>query len=122
MGIFGKKSDNNKPQVKEINIITICGNGLGSSLMLAQNIKKLCEESNGKYHVVRDDDLCQTVEAVPEPTAEETAAQSAEQELQDFDTQIRELKDRMTIAQLCGNTELIAELQQEYAALMTINA
>ncbi|MEI0446900.1 PTS sugar transporter subunit IIB [Brachyspira intermedia] len=45
MGIFGKKSDNNKPQVKEINIITICGNGLGSSLMLAQNIKKLCEES-----------------------------------------------------------------------------
>lgn len=45
MGIFGKKTDNNsKPQIKAINIITICGNGLGSSLMLAQNIKKLCEE------------------------------------------------------------------------------
>ncbi len=44
MGLFGKKKDE-KPKVKTINIITICGNGLGSSLMLAQNIKKFCSES-----------------------------------------------------------------------------
>ena len=88
---------------------------------LRKLFEKLCEESDGKYHVVRDEDLCQTVEPVPEPTEEETAAQVAEQELQDFDTQISELKDRMAIAQLCGNTELIANLQQEYADLMTTN-
>lgn len=88
---------------------------------LRKLFEKLCEESDGRYHVVRDEDLCQTVEPVPEPTEEETAAQVAEQELQDFDTQISELKDRMTIAQLCGNTDLIAELQQEYADLMATN-
>lgn len=88
---------------------------------LRKLFEELCAASDGKYHVVRDEDLCQTVEPVPEPTEEETAAQAAEQELQDFDTQISELKDRMAIAQLCGNTELIANLQQEYADLMATN-
>lgn len=44
MGLFGKKKEE-KQKVKAISIITICGNGLGSSLMLAQNIKKFCSES-----------------------------------------------------------------------------
>ncbi len=48
MGLFGnkeKKEKNDEKNIKTISVITICGNGLGSSLMLAQNIKKLCEEA-----------------------------------------------------------------------------
>lgn len=80
----------------------------------------LCAASDGKYQVTRDDDLTLTVEAVPEPTAEETAAEAAEQALTDFDTELQELKDRMVIAQLNGDTELITELQAEYKALMEV--
>lgn len=43
MGLFGNKKNDNK-NIRTISVITICGNGLGSSLMLAQNIKKICEE------------------------------------------------------------------------------
>ena len=83
--------------------------------------EELCAASGGTYQVVRDeDDLCLTVEAVPEPTAEEIAADEAEQELQDFDSQLQDIKDRMAIAQLSGNTELIAQLQQEYSELMAV--
>lgn len=48
MGLFGnkeKKEKKDEKNIKTISVITICGNGLGSSLMLAQNIKKLCEEA-----------------------------------------------------------------------------
>lgn len=80
----------------------------------------LCAASDGKYQVTRDDNLTLTVEAVPEPTAEETAAEAAEQALTDFDADLQTLKDRMVIAQLNGDTELIAELQAEYKALMEV--
>ena len=80
----------------------------------------LCAASDGKYQVTRDDNLTLTVEAVPEPTAEETAAEAAEQALTDFDTELQALKDRMVIAQLNGDTELITELQAEYKALMEV--
>ena len=48
MGLFGnkeKKEKHDKKNIQTVSVITICGNGLGSSLMLAQNIKKLCEEA-----------------------------------------------------------------------------
>ena len=82
--------------------------------------EELCAASDGKYQVTRDDNLTLTVEAVPEPTAEETAAEAAEQALTDFDADLQALKDRMVIAQLNGDTELIAELQAEYKALMEV--
>lgn len=46
MGLFGNKQKENN--TKNVYIITICGNGLGSSLILAQNIKKLCDEAGIK--------------------------------------------------------------------------
>ena len=80
--------------------------------------EELCEAST-KYHVVRDEgDLCMTVEAIPEKTAEELAEEAAEQELQDFDAQLSSLKDRMALAQLMGDTEQVAALQAEYKKLM----
>ena len=83
-----------------------------------QLFETLCAASDGKYQVTRDDDLTLTVEAVPEKTEEETAAEIAEQALNDFDADLQSLKDRMVIAQLNGDTELITELQAEYKALM----
>lgn len=83
-----------------------------------QLFETLCAASDGKYQVTRDDDLTLTVEAVPEKTEEETAAEVAEQALNDFDADLQSLKDRMVIAQLNGDTELITELQAEYKALM----
>ena len=46
------------------------------------------------------------------------AAEAAEQALNEFDADLQSLKDRMIIAQLNGDTELITELQAEYKALM----
>lgn len=83
-----------------------------------QLFETLCAASDGKYQVTRDDDLTLTVEAIPEKTEAETAAEAAEQALNDFDADLQSLKDRMVIAQLNGDTELITELQAEYKALM----
>lgn len=86
---------------------------------LRKLFEDLCAASGGKYQVVRDeDDLCLTVEAVPEKTAEEIAADVAQDELNDFDSQLSAIKDRLLIAQLTGNTEQIETLKQEYQSLM----
>lgn len=85
-----------------------------------QLFEDLCAASGGTYQVVRDEDLTLTVEAVPEPTSEEVAANEAEQELRDFDSHLQDIKDRMVIAQLSGNTELVTQLQQEYSELMAV--
>lgn len=85
---------------------------------MRKRFEELCDAST-KYQVVRDEaDLCMTVEQIPEPTEEEQASEAAEQALRDFDAQLSSLKDRISLAQLSGNAELITELQSEYKTLM----
>ncbi len=86
---------------------------------MRKRMEELCEAST-KYRIVRDEpDLTMTVEAVPEKTEEEAASEEAEQALRDFDAQISALKDRMALAQLTGDDELIAQLKADYQALMS---
>ena len=85
---------------------------------MRKRFEELCEAST-KYQIVRDEaDLCMTVEQIPDKTEEEKAQEAADQALADFDAQLSSLKDRIALAQLAGNTELIASLQNEYKTLM----
>lgn len=86
---------------------------------LRKLFEKLCEESEGKYRVSRDEDLTQFVEKVPEKTPEELEHEQAEEELHQFDEEVASLKDRMAIATLTGDEELISQLRQEYNQLIT---
>lgn len=85
---------------------------------MRKRMEELCEAST-KYHVVRDEaDLCMTVEAIPEKTEEEQAAEEAQAQLDAFDAQVAALKDRLAIAQLSGNSELVSSLQEQYQSLI----
>lgn len=48
----------------------------------------------------------------------ELEAREAEQDLRDFDSQLEDLKDRMSLAMLMDDEETIAELRAEYKKLM----
>ena len=83
-------------------------------------MEELCEAST-KYHIVRDEpDLTMTVEEIPDKTDEEKASEAAEQALRDFDDELSALKDRLALAQLSGNDELVAQLKTEYQTLMSV--
>lgn len=62
--------------------------------------------------------LVQTIEKIPEPTAEEKERQKQEQEKAALDSQIAEIRQCLTSATLLGDTDWIAELQAQYKELI----
>ena len=60
---------------------------------------------------------------IPKPetvlTDDEKKSQEAATAESDYSSQISDLKDSLTTAQLSGDTDLVTELQQEYTDLMT---
>ena len=75
-------------------------------------------EKDPKYRVVTDETLCKTVERVPEKTQQELEAERVEESRKSFDEELKELKDSIALAMLSNNQVLIAELQEEYKALL----
>lgn len=67
------------------------------------------------YRVERGEDFSWTVVKV---TAAEEEVEAAQRELADFDAQIADLKDRMSLAMLMGDEEQIAALRAAYQELM----
>ena len=70
------------------------------------------------YRIVRGEgeDMTWMVEKISE---EEIAAQEAEAEISDFDSQMSSLKERMSLAMLQGDQEQVTALQAEYQTFMT---
>ena len=64
------------------------------------------------------DTLVQTIEKIPEPTAEEKERQKQEQEKAELDSQIANIRECLTSATLLGDTDWIAELQAQYKELI----
>lgn len=62
--------------------------------------------------------LVQTIEKIPEPTAEEKERQKQEQEKADLDSHIAEIRQCLTSATLLGDTDWIAELRAQYKELI----
>lgn len=77
-------------------------------------------ENSTEYRITRDEyDLSMTVEAIPPKTEEEEEYEQVEEELRQFDEAVASLKDRMSLAMLNSDQELITQLQEEYAQLMS---
>ena len=62
--------------------------------------------------------LVQTIEKIPEPTAEEKERQKQEQDKTKLDSQIADIRECLTSATLLGDAEWIAELQAQYKELI----
>ena len=67
---------------------------------------------------IEPDTLVQTIEKIPEPTAEEKERQEQEQERAALDSQIAEIRECLASATLLGDTDWIAELQAQYKELI----
>ena len=77
-------------------------------------MQAFCKGSK-EYRVERGEDLSWTVVKV---TAAEEEVEAAQKELADFDAQLTDLKDRMSLAMLMGDDEQIASLRTAYQDLM----
>lgn len=77
-------------------------------------MQAFCKGSK-EYRVERGEDFSWTVVKV---TAAEEEVEAAQRELADFDAQIADLKDRMSLAMLMGDEEQIAALRAAYQELM----
>lgn len=77
-------------------------------------MQAFCKGSK-EYRVERGEDLSWTVVKV---TAAEEEVEAAQKELADFDAQLTDLKDRMSLAMLMGDEEQIAALRAAYQELM----
>lgn len=64
--------------------------------------------------------LVQTIEKIPEPTAEEKERQEQEQEKAALDSQIADIRQCLISATLLGDTDWIAELQAQYKELIGV--
>lgn len=62
--------------------------------------------------------LVQTIEKIPEPTAEEKERQKQEQAKAELDRQIAEIRECLASATLLGDSDWIAELQAQYKELI----
>lgn len=66
------------------------------------------------------DTLVQTIEKIPEPTAEEKERQKQEKQKAELDRQIAEIRERLADATLLGDTDWIAELKAQYKELIGV--
>lgn len=73
-------------------------------------------ENNSDYREARGDDLSWYVQKVPD---EEKQASAIQATLSNLDSEINNIKDRLSMAILADDQELIDELKTQYKAMMT---
>lgn len=91
-----------------------------STTSRCNELRKLYEEltkGSEEYRLERGENLEWIVVKIPE---EEKEAQAAEAAISDFDSHMSSLKERMSLAMLQGDEELVASLQAEYKTLMEV--
>ena len=89
----------------------------------AHEMRKLFEkltENNPDYEQYRDpDNLTLTVREKQKETENEIMLQSSNQELQDFENQVKDLREQMVTAMLLNDQNMIDNIRAEFKQLMS---
>ena len=89
----------------------------------AHEMRKLFEkltENNPDYEQYRDpDNLTLTVREKQKETENEIMLQSSNQELQDFENQVKDLREQMVTAMLLNDQDMIDNIRAEFKQLMS---
>lgn len=78
-------------------------------------------EHHGKepgYRIIRDEHNAWSIERIPEPPKEEKEAAALNEQMEEFDKKLADLKDRMMLALLDNDDAALEEARKEYNALM----
>ena len=81
-----------------------------------EDYNKLIGNIDGKEYIYKDGQIIEKPAYVP--TEEEKALKQINEIMAENDTQIADIKDAMLVAVLTDDTELQAELKQEYASVI----
>ena len=81
-------------------------------------LEALVANDSENYRIAVSDSFIMTIEAIPEPTPEEIALEEEKAEKQENAAYIAELKDAMITAMALDDEEWLAELKEEYSALV----
>ena len=81
-------------------------------------LQALVAADSENYRIVVSDSFIMSIEAIPEPTPEEQQQKEDEEKEKALNAAIEELSKELNKALLNGDEDWIAELREEYAALM----
>lgn len=87
----------------------------------AETLRKLMRkftDENNEYQIVYDDDLTLTVEKI-EKTEEETIYETFQEEVNEFEDSLSDLKDSLLIALLSDDQEKVEEIKTKYKSLIS---
>lgn len=88
----------------------------GGIWIVKEDYNKLIGNIDGKEYIYKDGQIIEKPAYVP--TEEEKALKQINEIMAENDTQIADIKDAMLVAVLTDDTELQAELKQEYASVI----